>query len=462
MSLTYELGQFVEKTSFNDIPKETIEAQKKSVLDNIGNILGASGIGEGCKAAVKTAEQLSAGGEGEATVIGFNEKLPVAWAAFANASMSHSLDFGDSYSGKGVALHPNASTFPAALSVAEKLDVDGKTFLTALVLGSEMACRVGMANRHKMDSDGFYPPVIVTSYGATTSVAKLLGLDAKQFCNAISFNLCQATCSSELINNKETDVRSIRESFAAKSAVVSGYMAKNGLKGFEQPLEGKYGFFHAYSRGEAIPEKMLEDLGTVYHAGEIVFKPWPSCLGTHTAIDASIELATKYDIRPEEVERVHLKVSQGNVVLVEPPEVKKAPESGIIAKFSDFYASAIGITNRSCSLKDYSEEAFHDQKLRELMSKYTYEIMDEWDRNSGKGLWTDVTIYTKRGEFHELKEVPYGAASRPMPYSEICNKMRNNASVALNPPTSARLDQIQDTIEHLDELDSIRDLTKLL
>jgi hypothetical protein len=40
--------------------------------------------------------------------------------------------------------------------------------------------------------------------------------------------------------------------------------------------------------------------------------------------------------------------------------------------------------------------------------------------------------------------------------------MRNNASVALNPPTSARLDQIQDTIEHLDELDSIRDLTKLL
>ena len=47
MSLTYELGQFVEKTSFNDIPKETIEAQKKSVLDNIGNILGASGIGEG-------------------------------------------------------------------------------------------------------------------------------------------------------------------------------------------------------------------------------------------------------------------------------------------------------------------------------------------------------------------------------------------------------------------------------
>ena len=462
MSLTYELGQFVEKTTFEDIPKETIEAQKKSVLDNIGNILGASGIGEGCKEAVKTAEQLSAGGEKEATIIGFKKKLPVAWAAFANASMSHSLDFGDSYSGKGFAVHPNASTFPAALAVAEKLDVDGKTFLTALVLGSEIACRIGMSTNHKMDADGFYPPVITTSYGATASVAKLLGLDAKQFCNAVSFNLCQATCSSEIINNKETDVRSIRECFAAKSAVVSGYMAQNGIKGFEQPLEGKLGFFHAYGRGDSIPERALENLGTYYHSGKIVFKPWPSCLGTHTAIDASIELANKYDIKPEEIDRVHLKVSQANVVLVEPPEVKKAPESGIIAKFSDFYASAIGLTKRSCGLRDYSQEAFHDPKLRELMSKYTYEIMDDWDRNSGKGLWTDVTIYTKRGVFHELKEVPYGADSRPMPYSEICKKMRENASVALNPLTSEKLDKLQNMIEHLDELNSIRELTKLL
>ena len=461
MGISYELGQFVEKTGFDDIPAEVIETQKKSVLDNIGNILGASGIGEGCKGAVETACTLSAGGAEEATVIGFNKKLPVAWAAFANASMSHSLDYGDSFTEKG-AFHPNASTFPAALAVAEKLNVDGKTFLTSLVLGSEVACRINVANSHKMDPDGFYPPMILTSYGATTAVSKLLNLNPQQYCDALSFNLCQATCSSELSNNKKTVIRSIRESFAAKSAVLSGYLAQNNLKGFDQPLEGKLGFFHTYCHDEWEEAAVLRNIGTEYKAGKISFKPWPSCLGTHTAIDASLQLVNQYDIKPEEIERVHLAISEGNYVLCEPEAVKKAPESGIIAKYSDFYASALAIIYKNCTLRDYTPEMFQNENLKNLMSKYTYEINHEWTRSNGKGLWTEVTIYTKRGEFRKLCEVPYGASSRPMPYSEVCNKMRDSASMALHPKTADQLDKIQETVEHLDELGSIRELTALL
>ena len=150
MDITYQLGEFVEKTAYSDIPYETIKVQKASVLDNIGNILGASGIGDGCSDALNVAEQLSCGGTGEATVIGFGKKLPAMWTAFANASMAHSLDFGDSFSACGGSGHPNSSTFPAALAVAEKLNISGKEFLTALVLGSEIACRLSIANKHRI------------------------------------------------------------------------------------------------------------------------------------------------------------------------------------------------------------------------------------------------------------------------------------------------------------------------
>ena len=37
------------------------------------------------------------GSREEAGIIGFDKKISACWAAFANGSMSHSLDFGDAY-----------------------------------------------------------------------------------------------------------------------------------------------------------------------------------------------------------------------------------------------------------------------------------------------------------------------------------------------------------------------------
>lgn len=144
--ISYELSKFVEQTNFDDIPPEVIETQKKSILDGIGITLGAATLGDGCRAFVELAEEDSAGGKGEATVIGFDKKLPAVWAAFANAAMAHSLDFGDTQ--MDAVVHSNASTFPAALAVAEKLgDITGKELLTALVVGSEVACRVSVRSK---------------------------------------------------------------------------------------------------------------------------------------------------------------------------------------------------------------------------------------------------------------------------------------------------------------------------
>ena len=131
MNFSKKLAEFVVNTHFDDIPQYVIETQKKSVLDAVGITLGAATLGDGCQACVELATENSYGAKGDATVIGFNRKLPAPWAAFANASMAHSLDFGDTQ--MHAIVHSNASTFPAALAIAERLgNVDGKTLLAAL------------------------------------------------------------------------------------------------------------------------------------------------------------------------------------------------------------------------------------------------------------------------------------------------------------------------------------------
>ena len=328
MNISRALAEFVANTRYEDIPTSVIENQKKSVMDAVGITYGASTLGDGCRQMVQIAEELAAGGRGEATVLGFDKKLPVSWAAFANAAMAHSLDFGDTH--QKSTIHPNSSSFPAALAVAEQLgNVDGKTFLTALVLGSEVAIRIaGAADINTLDG-GFYVPTIYSSYGAVAAVAKLMNLTAEQIVSAFSFNLCQTICSSELTNNKTTVIRSVRESFAARNAVLACHMAKADLIGFEAPLEGKLGLYHMMLQDQYTAQRVVEGLGQVWEAEQLTYKVWPCCFGNHSPITGALQLMKEHDLQPEDIRHIQVSVGAQNIALCEPLAPRRNPDTAI-------------------------------------------------------------------------------------------------------------------------------------
>ena len=66
MNISRALAEFVVRTNFEDIPSYVIENQKKSVMDAVGITYGASTLGDGCGQMVEIAEELAAGGRGEA------------------------------------------------------------------------------------------------------------------------------------------------------------------------------------------------------------------------------------------------------------------------------------------------------------------------------------------------------------------------------------------------------------
>jgi len=459
MGVSYTLAQFVANTKFEDIPKEVIDVQKKSVLDGIAITFGAATLGDGCKQMVKVAENLAAGGRGEATVIGFDEKLPAAWAAFANASMAHSLDFGDTHSTN---IHSNSSTLPAALAAAEKLgNVDGKKLLTALVLGSEIAARLAGARSPQTHQTGFFMPTILTAFAATTAVAKLMDLTADEIVNAWSFTLCQTTCSNELLNSPKTCVRSIREAFAAKIAHVSCEMAKGGLIGFPEPFEGKFGFFFAYDSegtGAFNEEKLIGTLGKYFVSQELTFKVWPCCFGTHASLNSVLNLVKEHDIKPEEITRVHCHISKGNEMLFAPEEIRKRPSSSIIAKFSIPYTSAHGIIYGTVDLGSFTQERLNDKRILDLASKFTYFA----DPEINDGRFAEVTIYTARGEFKTTVTAPLGTPQHPMDYDSFMAKMRTCMQNAIRPRSDEEIRKITDTVLALDTLPDIAQLMALL
>ncbi len=458
MGISRQLAEFIARTGYEDIPAAVIENQKKSILDAIGVIYGASTLGDGCREMVALAEDFAAGGRPEATVLGFDKKLPAVWAAFANASMAHSLDFGDTHDGSTT--HPNSASFPAALAAAErKGGVSGKELLTALVLGSETTIRVSLAADAHDSYDGFYPPTIYSSYGATAAVAKLLGLSTDGIVDALSFNLCQSTCSSELQNNPDTALRSVREAFAARNALTACAMAKAGLRGFAEPLEGKLGFYHAFLRDRFTPARALEGLGEKWEAGELTYKVWPCCFGNHAPITGALQLRQEYGIKPEEVRRIHVEVGSPNLMLLEPAEEKLRPGNAINAKFSIPFNVACALIRGSVTVDSYGEDSLRDPAILALAAKVDYTYHEDWEGRSAQAL---LRIETDRGVFEKYITAPFGTPQNPMSEADFLAKFFSCGAKAAAPRSRERLEAIRDAVEHLDAMADVSGLAALL
>ena len=256
--------------------------------------------------------------------------------------MSHAIDFEDSHDEASV--HPNAAVIPAALAIAESIgSVSGKELITALALGSDVVCRLGLALKEDPIKYGWYIPPILSAYGATAAACKLLKLNPTQILDALSLTLCQATCSAELTHNPHSVVRAIRDAFSAKAGVLSALLAQRGITGYEQPLEGRAGLFKLYARRHYSLSALTIKLGEIFEGANVSFKPWPSCRGTHPYIEATLKLMKKHDLKPDDIKEIRYIIAPtlANKVLCEPLKKKKKPQIIRIYVARDFYSALV-------------------------------------------------------------------------------------------------------------------------
>ena len=457
MSVSVLLSKHISDTKYDNIPTSAVEVAKKSLLDALGVMIAASSLGEGCKEIVKLASE--GGGKEESTVIGFNLKLPMVMAAFANGSMAHAIDFEDVHD--GALVHPNAATIPAALSVAESLgNISGREFITSIIVGSDLACRLGLAMNEDICKYGWFHPQILGVFGATAAACKLMNLSVDQIIDAFSLTLCQASCSRELAFSANSIVRSMRDAFSAKAGVLSSLMAREGIRGFDKPFEGEGGLFNLYARGNYDPLALTNNLGKVYECENVSFKPWPGCRGTHAYIDAVLSLVNTHNITCDDVIEIKAYVSSTNVQLCEPLEIKQKPETSIGAKFSIPFVIATALFYKKVELEHFFTEALMNKEVLELAQKVTFELdpsLTIKEANSGS-----LTIKTKNGSYSEKIPFPYGHPKKPVTKDDIVNKFLDCAKYSAKRIPDSNLKHIIEMVFNIEEIERINEITALL
>ncbi|MBN1848086.1 MAG: MmgE/PrpD family protein [Deltaproteobacteria bacterium] len=452
------LAKYAVETRYEDLPDRAREMAKMSFLDALGVTLAASSLGKGCQAFVDIAGQ----GEGkkESTILGFQKKVPAPMAAFANGSMAHALDFEDAHD--QALVHPNAVAVPVTLALAESMgDVDGKAFITALAVGCDLVCRLGLAFKENPAEYGWYIPPILGAFGATAAAGRLLGLSETEMVDAFSLTLCQATCSAELRYSPESDIRAVRDAFAAKAALLSALLAKKGIKGFDHPFEGKAGLFSLYSKGHYDSDTLLKDLGKVFEGANVSFKPWPTCRGTHTFIEAAFNIIDEENVRPEDISDIRVIVSSFNQMLCEPLEVKRNPQAVIDAKFSIPFVLATALVYGNVTLDHFVPESLKDDKVLRLAQKIRYEL----DASLGLREATRAFLEIKtRDNMILTKQIDqaYGHPDHPISKEALVKKFMDCAAKAVKKIPENHLEKVVELILGLEELKDIRKVVDYL
>lgn len=454
--VTDTLIEHVLATGYDSIPAHAIEVQKQSLADLLSVMMAATSIDEAAQQAAAYAE----GSQGSCTLLASDAKVDPRDAALANGALAHALDYEDSH--EVATVHPNSQSTPALLALAEHIGgVDGKSFLAALAIGSDLCCRFDLGPNQDLLKFGWNMPPVHGGMAATLACGKLLGFDAGQLRDALSMAMCQVVCSGESARSKGSCVRTLRDGFAAQGAVQSALLAQRGIHArFDEPLEGKLGYYHAFAHDDWTPEHVTDGLGERFEGEFISFKPWPACRATHTTIEGLLKLREEEGLRPEDIESIDVTLQEVGRMTIEPHDAKYRPQSASVAKFSLPFLAGTVLKHGEVGLGSFSDERLNDAEVLALADKVHVHINEQWTKAQNK--LTDIVVKSAKGTFSLHLEHPLGCNENPMSDQQMHDKFMDCARLSVKRYSDERIEQILHAINHLEECPDVRELTALL
>lgn len=449
------LIDYVLATQYADLPADVIDATKIQILDTVAVVLPALNA-DGIRQLYALSKE--SGGKPESLVLGTNVRLPAETAARLNAAMAATLEFDDTY--EPSLLHASCVTIPTALATADwRKNITGQELIAAVAVGTDVACRLSRAG-----SPGVSPFIVgwdpTPMYGflASTMVAgKLMGLSREQMLSAIGMAYHQMSGNAQA-SVDGTLAKRLGAGFASYGGLMSARLAQQGVAGSYNVLQGPKGLFKQYHKGQYSEEALMGGLGKTYAGVDIAAKPYPSCRGSHVAVDGMLDIVMQNDLRPEQIEKVMIYSPPAEMMLLGAPiEKKRNPQTIVEAQFSNPWIVAAAIQDRKVGLEHFTEAALQRQDLRQLVQRISTTEDKSLVRPDGGPGYVRLEVNTTDGKTHSrLVKYAKGDPQNPMTPAEYEEKFFECAEAAKMPRAQA-----QQVLQRLQQLQKEKDVSAL-
>jgi 2-methylcitrate dehydratase PrpD len=282
-AITRDLARFATELSFERIPSRVIEKTKLQILSVLGaSFAGArSGV---CNKILAAAREWSSGADGDVSLIGNNDRLPLHHALYANSSFSIVHDF-DDYLFAG---HTGHSAVLTSLAWAEKLGRSGREMLAAAVVANEVGGRLGAAFLLGPQNGQMWSYIHLLE--AVCVSGRFLGLDTDAIAHAIGIAFTQPPYPL-LPAFFGPDSKATLAATPTVAGVQAAELAANGVTGAREILGGPDGFIARVAQRPLW--LVFSGYGSAWLTDSLCFKVVPGCAYIDTAVDALDEIETE-------------------------------------------------------------------------------------------------------------------------------------------------------------------------
>ena len=379
----------------------------------------------------------------QASVLGRAEQVDMASAALLNGITSHTFDFDDTH--LKTIIHPAGPVASAVLALAEQRGASGREVIDALVLGIDVACRIGNVMYPDHYDRGWHITGSTGMLGAAAGCARILRLEPAQTAMALGIAASQPIGLREQFG---TMSKPFHPGAAARAGLMSALLASQGFTSSKRALEAPRGLVQVVSDKRAWHEAS-DELGQRFEISFNTYKPFACGIVIHPSIDACVQLRDQ-GVTPEQVERIELHVHS----LVLELTGKKEPKDGLQGKFSVYHGCAVGLIYGRAGEEEFSDAVVNHARVVVLRNKVQASIDDSINEAAVR-----VTAVLKDGRRVEVRvDHAIGSLQNPLSAAQLEAKFGALVGPVLG---GARASEITSTCWALAPLADVRALTAL-
>lgn len=415
------IGAFIAGTSERILPPEIADAARLCLADWTGVAIGAADEPAGRIVRDTVAAWRSSGRS--TTLFGATAAAP--FAALANGTLAHCLDFDDTY--VDAVTHTSAPVWAAALALGEETDAPEGDMLAAFVTGFEVAARVGHGLGQAATARGWHGTGVFGRIGAAAASAALLRLDADRALHAVAL---AATQTSGLTASFGTMAKPFHAGKAAMDGILSAQLAAGGFTGAVGIFEPGAGLDNAIIQdgSHSLAPVAFGDWRILRNS----FKPYAACHLVHPAVDAvralrsdGLDPAAVGSVRAD-VGALAVKVTGGG---------DGHPGTPLAGKFDLRYCLALALHGRDVSAADFREPWALEPAVAATASKVSVHLHPDMGFASATVAIDGIAVHIP---------VAKGHPGNPMGWGDMASKFAGLAEPVLRNRTDTLFSLLRD------------------
>lgn len=423
------LAKFIVSADAADVPLAIRAKAARHTLDTLAcGVAGAAS--QEAQAALDLILATESGGD--VPIWGTDESLSARSATLVNGIACHAFELDDT----GGCDHSGAVVLPAAVAAATlaKGPVSGEEFLLAVILGYDVARRVleACGGYEPHNEAGWHSTATCGTFGAAAAASRILRLDVATTTHALGH---AASFSGGLwaFIHDGSQTKRIHAGRAAEGGLFAALLARAGVSGPSAVFEdGWGGFLSTFAPHSAQPEALTTGLGESWRLERVSLKPYASCRGTHSSIDALGVALERNLISAQDVAQVDVRLSPFLSDMCGGRDVAALP----FAQMSLPYALAARLSLGHAGLPAYAETKRVSPGIQTAMDRILLTV----DPSIASNEEPFVRIVTNDGRtFDERVLKALGSPANPVTDEAYFGKICDLLAVALDDARAERV-----------------------